>query len=175
MISKHLATIGLTSSCREIAVSYGAILRAWKKEDGPERITKSNYGFEIAEGYDPESYKEHIGVRPFNDKLDGEKYILGVIEWIVFKVRSSSTVQNFFLCAKQALKSSRVKMYQAKWNIRCHLCTEPSARIARNLYVRRTYGSQTKMWHRTIKAHTKRTKVLYKILNMFPFLVLIMF
>ncbi len=76
---------------REVAVSHGAILRAWNKEDGPTRITKSSYGFQIMEEYSPETIKEHLEVKkPFYDKLDGRYYVRDTIEWHVFKVKAST-------------------------------------------------------------------------------------
>ena len=74
-------------------MSYGAVLRAWNKEDGPLRITQSSYGFEIMEEYNPEKHPEHLEAkkkRKFNDKLDGIKYLNEVIEWHVRKVSTST-------------------------------------------------------------------------------------
>ncbi len=73
-------------------MSYGAVLRAWSKEDGPLRITQSSYGFEIMEEFRPEVHKEHreaMRKKKFNDKLDGRVYLEGVIEWHVHKVSAS--------------------------------------------------------------------------------------
>jgi hypothetical protein len=76
---------------REVAVSHGAILRAWNKEDGPARLTNSSYGFQIMEEYNPDKIKEHLEVKkPFFDKLDGMKYVRDIIEWHVFKVKAST-------------------------------------------------------------------------------------
>jgi hypothetical protein len=84
--------IELTHLHREVAVSHGAVLRAWNKEAGPARITKSSYGFQIMEEYNPDKIKEHLEVKkPFFDKLDGRKYVRDTIEWHVFKVNASST------------------------------------------------------------------------------------
>jgi hypothetical protein len=79
----------LTHRHREVAVSYGSVLRAWNKEDGPARITQSSYGFEIMEEYNPTKYPEHREAKKkFYDKLDGKTYVLRVIEWHVCKVSS---------------------------------------------------------------------------------------
>lgn len=53
------------------------------------------------EEYNPEVYKEHIGVRPTNDKLDGVKYVHGVIEWKVFKVNVFQHYLVFILVLRQ--------------------------------------------------------------------------
>lgn len=83
----------LTHIDREVAVSYGAILRAWNKEDGPARFIQSSYGFEIMEEYNPKRYPEHLQVKKkYKDKLDGKTYVEEVIEWHVCKVCSSSAV-----------------------------------------------------------------------------------
>ncbi|PMD47527.1 hypothetical protein L207DRAFT_506529 [Hyaloscypha variabilis F] len=83
-----ITTKDLERSDPEVAVSYGAVLRAWSKEDGPLRITQSSYGFEIMEEFRPEVHKEHreaMRKKKFNDKLDGRVYLDGVIEWHVHK------------------------------------------------------------------------------------------
>jgi len=68
----------------EVAVSYGAVLRAYSKENGPASIPKLSYGFGITEMYDPETHEAHAEVlRPYIDKLDGIKYVQNTIEWLV--------------------------------------------------------------------------------------------
>jgi hypothetical protein len=67
-------------------VSLGAIRRALRKEDGPQRITKSSFGFVWTDLYDKENIPAHVGIRPRIDKLDGRKYVKNTINWLVQKV-----------------------------------------------------------------------------------------
>jgi hypothetical protein len=73
----------------ESAVAYGAVLRAWNKEDGPDRKIQSSYGFEITSPYDDE-YPPHIGAKTVFEKLDGIYYVPNIIEWRIRKARMNS-------------------------------------------------------------------------------------
>ncbi|CAI6338266.1 unnamed protein product [Periconia digitata] len=65
------------------AVAKGAILRALKKGDGPERITQCSYGFLRDELYEPEKYPEHSRARAKIDEADGEQYVVDTIDWLI--------------------------------------------------------------------------------------------
>jgi hypothetical protein len=80
----------------ETAVSLGAVLRTLEKGDGPERISKSSYGFLRTEPHEPEICRAHTEQRPTTDKLDGKKYIRNTIDWLV-KVASDLTSLHYYL------------------------------------------------------------------------------
>jgi hypothetical protein len=65
-------------------VARGAVFRALDKRHGPKRITQCSYGFLRTEPF-MEWEKEHKGVKPSIDKLDGEKYVTSTIDWLVKK------------------------------------------------------------------------------------------
>lgn len=79
----------------ETAVSLGAVLRTLEKGDGPERISKSSYGFLRTEPHEPEICHAHTEQRPTTDKLDGKKYIRNTIDWLV-KVASNCGFPAFY-------------------------------------------------------------------------------
>ncbi|OBT51183.1 hypothetical protein VE04_08148 [Pseudogymnoascus sp. 24MN13] len=69
----------------ETAVSSGAVLRALNKKDGPERISRSSYGFLCTEEHEPDVFPAHRGIRPFSEPLDGRKYLKYTIFWLIHK------------------------------------------------------------------------------------------
>jgi hypothetical protein len=68
------------------AVVRGALLRAFNKELGPDRITGCSYGFLHTELYEPDSVVAHRKVKCMVDKVDGERYIDSTIKWLINKV-----------------------------------------------------------------------------------------
>jgi hypothetical protein len=75
------------------AVARGAVLRALNKANGPERYTRTSYGVLSSDLFDKEK-PEHQGLRGRMDKADGQLYIKGTIEWVIFKVRISYWSRN---------------------------------------------------------------------------------
>lgn len=69
------------------AVAKGAILRALKKANGPERIIQCSYGFLRDELYDPETHPEHKRAKANVDEGDGKKYVVDTIDWLISAVR----------------------------------------------------------------------------------------
>ncbi|TVY93244.1 hypothetical protein LAWI1_G001604 [Lachnellula willkommii] len=69
---------------QESAVAVGAVLRALDKENGPQRITKSSYGFLRTEPYEPHTWEAHAETKPTIDQNDGEKYVK-TIYWLICK------------------------------------------------------------------------------------------
>jgi len=73
-------------------VACGAVLRALRKEDGPDRISQSSYGFLRTEPYEKDLetgiplIPAHIGVKPHYDPVDGEPYVKNAIDWFMQKV-----------------------------------------------------------------------------------------
>lgn len=67
------------------AVARGAVLRALRKEFGPQRFTRSSYGVLRSELYDLENPK-HRKFRVKRDHADGELYIMHTIHWFLDKV-----------------------------------------------------------------------------------------
>lgn len=68
------------------AVARGAVLRALRKEFGPDRITRSSYGVLGSELYD-ENNSKHRKFRVSRHPADGELYIMHTIHWVIEKVR----------------------------------------------------------------------------------------
>lgn len=64
-------------------MAHGAVLRAMDKEKGPDRIPQCSYGFLRTEPF--KEWKEHKGVKPSVDELDGQKYVKNTIDWLVKK------------------------------------------------------------------------------------------
>lgn len=64
------------------------MLRALRKEDGPDRISKSSYGCLRAEPYNGEleMMEAHQSVKPELDPLDNEEYVKDTINWFIKKV-----------------------------------------------------------------------------------------
>lgn len=71
---------------RSTAVACGAVIRALRKEEGPERVLQSSYGFLRTEPFG--SHTEHEGQKPKPDRIDGLEYIENTIDWVINKVRS---------------------------------------------------------------------------------------
>jgi hypothetical protein len=67
-------------------MARGAILRAFDKEDGLERVSLSSYGFRLQDEFNPEAIPEHRKVKPKVDNNDGVQYV-DVIDWVIKKVR----------------------------------------------------------------------------------------
>jgi hypothetical protein len=69
-------------------VSQGGVLRALRKEEGPDRVLQSSYGFLRSEPYmDKKEFKEaHNQQEPWRDPIDGLQYIENTIRWEIHKV-----------------------------------------------------------------------------------------
>jgi hypothetical protein len=67
-------------------VARGAVLRALRKEDGPDRIIQSSYGFLRTEPWEPDVFEAHKEAHPRYDKTDGERYVKNTIDWLIKKV-----------------------------------------------------------------------------------------
>ena len=78
---------------RTSAVARGAVLRALRKEYGPERYSRSSFGFKRTELYDPDRYPQHTGIKPKPDPEDGLDNIDNTIYWVIQKVSFCATVQ----------------------------------------------------------------------------------
>ncbi len=76
-------------------MSRGAVLRALDKEDGPSRVALSSYGFLRTEPHEPDVFPAHNEVRPTIDKLDGKRYVVHTIDWLVKKVGRSPSACNW--------------------------------------------------------------------------------
>ena len=63
------------------------MLRALRKEDGPDRISKSSYGCLRTEPYNgaPEMEEAHQSVEPEIDPLDNDEYVKDTIDWFIKK------------------------------------------------------------------------------------------
>lgn len=66
-------------------MAKGAILRAARKEEGPERFVKSSYGLLRKEYYDATTYQAHREASKSYDPIDGNSYV-NTIEWLIHKV-----------------------------------------------------------------------------------------
>lgn len=75
----------LPSRCVDSAVARGGILRALRKEDGPERISRSSYGLVVDVPYD-QNDKYHRRADIQIDRADGECFLPNVISWFLNKV-----------------------------------------------------------------------------------------
>ena len=69
-------------------MSVGAVLRALRKEDGPNRVLQSSYGFLRSEPYKGEKDAEgaHEDQDKRRDPIDGLEYIDNTIRWEIHKV-----------------------------------------------------------------------------------------
>ena len=90
-----------------MAVSQGAVLRALRKEDGPNRVLQSSYGFLRSEPYrDKSEFEEahkreeahkleeaHKQQAPWRDSIDGLQYIENTIRWEIHKVGRPRSTQ----------------------------------------------------------------------------------
>ena len=72
-----------------MAVARGAVIRALRKEEGPDRTIQSSYGFRRSDPYDPDEFPEHRSVRPTEDKNDGYLYVTNTVEWLIQKVSNT--------------------------------------------------------------------------------------
>ncbi|PVH99820.1 hypothetical protein DM02DRAFT_629036 [Periconia macrospinosa] len=80
----HSTTIALLiPRSPSTAVAKGAVLRALKKRDGPERVIQCSYGFLRDELYEPHRYTAHRKARAKIDEADGERYIIDTIDWLI--------------------------------------------------------------------------------------------
>lgn len=70
----------------ESAVARGAVLRALRKENGPQRYIRSSYGVLRSIPYDHSNLK-HRRFRVERSATDGELYVTHTIHWILEKVR----------------------------------------------------------------------------------------
>ena len=68
-----------------------------KKEEGPLRIAQCSYGFLRTEPYG--EWDEHEGIKPFIDKLDGEKYVPDTIDWLVKRNKEVLDPQEYIIDA----------------------------------------------------------------------------
>lgn len=82
----------LRSGGSATAVSKGAVLRAFNKEDGPSRKLQSNFGLKRKEIFDPklDGHLKASAPKREKDNLDGEIYVRDIIEWKLFKVSLNS-------------------------------------------------------------------------------------
>lgn len=64
-----------------------------RKEDGPDRIAKSSYGFLRTEPYhdEPEMKEAHDSVKPDIDPLDNDEYVKDTINWFIKKASITHT------------------------------------------------------------------------------------
>ena len=72
---------------RSTVVARGAVLRAFNKDNGPQRTIQCSYGFLRTETYEPNEIPAHAEAKPRIDKADGERIIDGTIDWFIQKVR----------------------------------------------------------------------------------------
>ena len=71
---------------RTSAVARGAVLRALRKEHGPERRSRSSFGFKRHELHDPDNVPQHKGVSVKIDPVDGFETIDNTIFWVIQQV-----------------------------------------------------------------------------------------
>jgi len=88
-------------------VAYGAILRAWVKEEGPNRICQSNYGFEVSEEHNPTIYQEHAVARPNIDPTDGRAYVNGTIDWRILKGETVPSKKEYSITVYRVFTATR--------------------------------------------------------------------
>lgn len=69
------------------AVASGAVLRAFNKEQGPQRQARSSYGIMRTEHFG--EYDEHDGLKPSYDPYDGLPYIKKTVDWVLKLVIST--------------------------------------------------------------------------------------
>ncbi|KAI0452302.1 hypothetical protein F5B21DRAFT_527159 [Xylaria acuta] len=70
------------------AVASGGVLRAFNKEQGPERRARSSYGILRTEPFyrgrdEPRNRPEYEGLNPFWDPDDGMPYIKDTVDWVL--------------------------------------------------------------------------------------------
>jgi hypothetical protein len=71
---------------RTSAVARGAVLRGLRKEYGPERRSRSSFGFMRTEIHNPLKFPQHKGVRTKEDPDDGFMNVDNTIYWVIQKV-----------------------------------------------------------------------------------------
>ncbi|KAH7067280.1 hypothetical protein BKA63DRAFT_521873 [Paraphoma chrysanthemicola] len=76
-------------------VARGAVLRALNKKDGPARITQCSYGFLCSMPYEPEEIDAHKGTKCRINAADGERYVDGVIKWVIQAGEQVENMQAF--------------------------------------------------------------------------------
>ncbi|KAH7083967.1 hypothetical protein FB567DRAFT_581428 [Paraphoma chrysanthemicola] len=76
-------------------VARGAVLRALNKKDGPARITQCSYGFLSSMPYEPEEFDAHKGTKCRINAADGERYVDGVIKWVIQAGQQVENLQAF--------------------------------------------------------------------------------
>jgi hypothetical protein len=103
-----------TNHSSETAVSSGAVLRALNKKDGPERISRSSYGFLCTEEHEPDVFPAHRGIRPFSEPLDGRKYLKYTIFWLIHKVGILVYVKLLFFKLLLIISLGRRDPYRAR-------------------------------------------------------------
>lgn len=81
----------------ESAVARGAVLRALRKENGPERFLRSSYGILRTVPYDYTNSK-HRKFRVERSSVDGELYVVQTIEWVLEKVRTIISWMSKSIC-----------------------------------------------------------------------------
>lgn len=65
------------------AVARGAVLRALNKQDGPNRISRSSFGFLHHEQYKTFPEHEEAGVKPTKDSVDHYDSVNDTIRWVI--------------------------------------------------------------------------------------------
>ncbi|KIM96889.1 hypothetical protein OIDMADRAFT_131241 [Oidiodendron maius Zn] len=139
-------TIDLKSShFVDSAVARGAVLRALRKDYGPQRITRSSYGVLRSELYD-EMNPRHRRLRVNRDRADGELYIMNTIDWIlqkgtllepryemVIKSRHMFQIHEDFLCEEVLYVSSEIHQSGYKFKHKENKGAEEAGKILADL------------------------------------------
>ncbi|KAF2647604.1 hypothetical protein K491DRAFT_614350 [Lophiostoma macrostomum CBS 122681] len=99
------------------AVARGAVLRAIRKANGPDRISQCSYGVLVDDPYDPDRYAAHKCARQTPD-ADGNDYVTATIEWLIQKGMKLNNAAEFYIPVKHTIDVSQKRL----------ICTE-------NLYV----------------------------------------
>jgi hypothetical protein len=96
------------------AVARGAVLRALNKQDGPNRISRSSFGFLRHEQYT--AYPEHkeAGVVPTRDSVDHYPNVKDTIYWVIQAV--SETEPPRYLTPALTRTTSRAQSYRQDSN-----------------------------------------------------------
>jgi hypothetical protein len=82
-------------------VARGAVLRALNKTLGPSRITQCSYGFLSSIPYQPELIEAHRSTKCRINAADGEKYVDGVIRWVIQAVSSYFASRTLHIASDQ--------------------------------------------------------------------------
>lgn len=101
----------------ETDVMCGAILRAWDKEHGPDRITQLSYGFEVTEEHEPDVHEAHKKLRGKPDKLDGRSYVHGTLDWVVLKGKEVPNYKEYSITVYRIVSATRksFKLDEVLW------------------------------------------------------------